>query len=191
MNRASIAVWDVPLPVVAGASFQVKVGVTSPSGAALAGREVEVCDRHGKVIASGRLGDTPWPETEALYWVELSVPSPAAREVAEFAVQVSGASSRFSVASMPKPDHTLTLTITDQDSAVPLGDVEIRLGAFHARTGENGRAEVPVCKGAYRLELWRNGYHAPPMQIEIDRDTTVQIAMVHVPEDHPDARWVR
>jgi hypothetical protein len=189
MDMASIAVWDIPLPVVAGASFQVKVGVKSQAGAA--GREVEVRDRDGNVIASGKLGGTPWPETEALYWVELSVPSPAADEVAEFAVRSGGAASRFSVAAMPKPDHTLTVTITDRDSAVPLGDVEIRLGAFHARTGANGRAQVPVCKGTYQLELWRNGYHAPGMQIEIVGNAAVQIAMVHVPEDHPDARWVR
>src|SRR5262245_55710774 len=138
MESASIAVWDVPLPVAAGAAFSIKVGVKSHVGAALAGSAVHVCDADGKVVASGALGAKPWPGTEALYWVGLDMPAPAAHQAEEFAVTSNGVVSRFSVAVMPKPDHTFTVTITDQDSAAPLSGVEIRLGAFHARTGANG-----------------------------------------------------
>jgi len=191
MDAASIAVWDVPLPAVAGATFAIKVGVKSHLGATLAGSAVQVCDRDGSVVASGMLGAQPWPGTDALYWVALDVPAPAADQAEEFAVISNGAVSRFSVAATPRPDHTLTVAITDQDSAVPLRDVEIRLGAFHARTDAKGRAEIKVCKGEYELQVWRNAYIAPARPITIDGDVSVEIRMVHVPEDHPDARWVR
>ena len=191
MGTASIAVWDVPLPAIAGTTFAIKIGVKSHVGAALAGSAVQVCGRDGRVVASGKLGGEPWPGTEALYWIALDVPAPAAHQAEEFAVTSNGAVSRFSVAAMPKPDHTLTVKIADQDSATPLGDVEIRLGPFHARTDAAGRAELAVCKGSYELQLWRNAYVAAPQPVEINHDTSVEITMVHVPEDHPDARWVR
>src|SRR5215510_6661379 len=101
MESASIAVWDVPLPVIAGATFAVKVGVKSHVGAALAGSVVQVCDRDGRVVTSGTLGAKPWPGTDALYWVALDVPAPAADQAEEFAVTSNGAVSRFSVAVMP------------------------------------------------------------------------------------------
>jgi len=191
MDTASIAVWDVPMPVVAGESFAIKVGVKSHASAALTGGDVKVCDRDDNVVASGRLGGAPWPGTEALYWVELSVPAPASTELAEFTVRSANAASRFSVAVVPKPEHRLIVEVAEQGSAVPLEGVEIRLGAFQARTDTAGRATLKVCKGEYQLEVWRAAYAAPPTWVDIRSDTRVDILIVHVPEDHPDARWVR
>ncbi len=191
MDTASIAVWDVPLPVIAGERFAIKVGMKSQASAALTGSAVEICDRDGTVVASGKLGGEPWPDTEALHWAELDVPAPAATGLAEFTVRSSNAVSRFNVAVVPKPEHTLTVTVTERNTNAPLPAVEIRMGAFHARTDAAGRAELKVCPGEYQLLIWRNAYDASPKSIEIDRDTSVEIAMVHVPEEHPDARWVR
>jgi hypothetical protein len=191
MDIASIAVWDVPLPAVAGTNFVIKVGVKSQSGVALAGTRVEVFDHTGNVVATGSLGDAPWLGTEALYWTELQVPAPAAGQAEEFAVTCNGAVSRFGVAAMPKPECRLTVKAADQGSAAPLADVEVRLGPFHARTDAKGLAVLNVCKGTYELQVWRNGYLAPPTPIEIAGDHSVEVAMLHVPEEHPDARWVR
>ena len=184
---ASLAIWDVPLPVIAGDNFAIKVGVK----AAPAGGGVEVCDGGGNVVASGQLGGAPWPGTEALYWVALDVPAPPWNDMAEFTVRCAGASSRFSVAVVPRPGHRLTVRVADRRSAAPLAGVEIRLGAFHARTDAAGRAELKVCKGEYRLLVWRAGYDAPPTPVAIEGDASIEIAMLDVPEEHPDARWVR
>ena len=73
----SLAVWDVPMPAVAGETFSIKVGAKSSSGRALAGGRVEVSDAKGAVVASGALGGAPWADTEALYWTALDVPAPA------------------------------------------------------------------------------------------------------------------
>jgi hypothetical protein len=194
----SLAVWDVPMPVVAGEKFSIKVGAKSGSGLALAGRRVEVSDASGAVVASGTLGDTPLAGTEALYWTALEVPAPREPRVAEHAVRfVPGdpahhaVASRFTVAAAAKPTHTLAVTITERDTKEALGGVEIRVGPFHARTDRTGRAELHVCKGSYQLQLWRTAHIAPPQPLAIDGDTSIALTMTHVPEEHPDARWVR
>jgi hypothetical protein len=197
MNMTSLAVWDVPMPAVAGEKFSIKVGAKSAAGRALAGGRVEVSDASGAVVASGRLGETLWPETEALYWAELNMPAPVKQQVAEFTVRFvpdrdhQAATSRFSVVVAVKPEHTLIVNVAEQTTKAALEGVEIRLGPFHARTDKSGRAELRVSKGAYQLQLWRNAHIAAPQPISIDGNVNVELTMAHVPEEHPDARWVR
>ena len=195
-NIISLAVWDVPMPVVAGEKFPIKIGAKSATGRALAGGRVEVSDVKGAMVASGALADAPLDGTEALYWTALEMPAPARQELAEYAVRFVGdqgeaMASRFSVAAAAKPEHRLSVKVTEQKTAAALDGVEIRLGPFHARTDAAGRAELRVCKGAYQLQLWRNAHNAPPRPINIDGDVSVELTMMHVPEEHPDARWVR
>ena len=185
-DTISLAVWDVPMPVEAGGTFSIKVGAK-----AVAGTKVEVADASGKVVTTGTLGDEPFAGTKALLWTTLDVPSPTKADVADYMVRAGDAETRFSVAAAAKPEHTLTVTITERDTSEALGGVEIRLGAFHARTGKSGRAELRVSKGEYQLKLWRNGHIAQPRTITIDGDVSIALTMVHVPEEHPDARWVR
>lgn len=196
-DTISLAVWDVPMPVTAGEKFAVKIGAKSSSRRELDGYRVAVTDASGVLAASGALGQEPLPGTEALYWTMLEVTAPA-RQATEYEVRlIPGATideavaTRFSIAIAPKPEHKLRVTITERDSAEALGDVEIRLGPFHARTDKSGRAELQLCKGDYQLQLWRTAHIAPPQPISIKGDTSLELTMVHVPEEHPDARWVR
>ncbi|MBM3528179.1 MAG: hypothetical protein FJX62_08810 [Alphaproteobacteria bacterium] len=194
-NNISLAVWDVPMPVVAGERFQIKAGAKAASGGTLAGQRIEAIDARGAVVASGTLGDKPWAGTEALCWTVIDVPAPAAPGLAEYSVRLpsgqDASAARFSVAAAAKPEHTLTVTITERDTAQPLGGVEIRLDAFRGRTDRAGRAEIRICKGDYQLHLWRSAHTAEPRAVVIAGDTSLALTMLHVPEDHPDARWVR
>jgi hypothetical protein len=190
-NTVSLAVWDVPMPVVAGETFSIKVGAKSASGRAPASRRVEIVDATGLVVASAILGDAPWPGTEALYWAALEIKSPRSLGVIEYGVRCHGATTRFSVAATAKPQHKLNVKVTEQSTAAALGGVEIRLGPFHARTDAAGQAELRVCQGEYQLQLWRTAHIAQPQPIRIDGDASVALTMAHVPEEHPDARWVR
>ena len=101
------------------------------------------------------------------------------------------AATRFSLVSAPKPEHLLSITVTERDTGAALDGVEIRLGPFHARTDKSGRAKLNVSTGAYQLHLWRTAHLAQPQAIDIASDMSVELTMVHVPEEHPDARWVR
>jgi len=183
-DAASLAVWDVPMPVVAGERFAIKAGATGGSG------RVEVIDGAGAVVASGALGDAPWPGTESLRWTALELPAPKA-DAARYTVRCGAAETWFSVVATAKPEHRLTVQVTERDTKEPLGGVEIRLGPFHARTDKTGRAELRVCKGEYQLHLWRTAHLAQPVPLAIGGDVTLALTMLHVPEEHPDARWVR
>ena len=192
----SLAVWDVPMPVVAGEKFAIKVGAKSLSGRAPPGGRVEVSDAQGAVVASATLGDAPWPGTEALHWTSLEVPAPRDREAAAYTVRLEPASldavpTRFSVAVAARPAYTLTVTVTERDTQAALDGVEIRLGPFQARTDKAGRAELRVSRGDFLLQLWRTAHIAEPQPIRVGRDDSLELTMVHVPEEHPDARWVR
>jgi hypothetical protein len=197
-DTISLSVWNVPMPVIAGKAFAVKVGAKSSANRVLSGCRVEVSDAAGSVVAVGTLGDAPWAGTEALYWAALDVPAPRAGQAGDYTVRCVPAdpsseavASRFSVTVREKPECTLAVQITEQTTAEALADVEIRLGPFHARTDASGHAEVRVCKGEYQLHLWRNGHLASPQPIHINGDTRIALTMLHVPEEHPDARWVR
>jgi hypothetical protein len=193
-NTISLAVWDVPMPVVAGETFAVKIGAKSTSKRKLAGCRVEVSDAAGAVVASGQLGEAPLAGTEALYWTALDVPAPVKQQAAEYTVRLvpdDAIATRFSVATAAKPEHRLSVTITERDTAEALGDVEIRLGPFHARTDKTGHAELRLCQGDYQLQLWRTAHIAAPQPLSIKGDLNLELKMVHVPEEHPDARWVR
>src|ERR1041385_2447682 len=112
-HTISLAVWDVPMPVVDGEKFSIKIGAKSASGRPLAGSRVEVSDASGAVVATGTLGQAPWPETEALYWVAVTMPAPTQQQVAEYAVRVvpnagepadSAVATRFSIVVAAKPE---------------------------------------------------------------------------------------
>ena len=112
----SLTVWNVPMPVIAGEPFAVKVGAKSSAGRALSGCRVEVSDAAGSVVASGTLGNAPWAGTEALYWAALDVPAPRAGQAADYTVRCvptdassEAVASRFSVTATEKPECTLSV----------------------------------------------------------------------------------
>ena len=180
----SLAVWDVPMPVSIGEKFAIKVGGAK-------GAKVEVLDSAGTVVASGTIGGEPLAGTEGLCWTSLDVPAPAKEEGKEYTVRSGSAETRFAAAAAPKAEHTLTVNIVERETKEALDGVEVRLGAFHTRTDKQGRASVRVAKGNYQLKLWRNGHIAPNRPVSIDGDMTLALTMLHVPEEHPDARWIR
>ncbi len=197
-NIISLAVWDAAVPVVAGETFAIKVGAKAADAHALAGLRIAVSDASGAMVASGTLGDAPWPGTEALYWLALSVSAPAMPQVTAYQVQLVDApdeaevvATAFTVVAATKPEHSVAVNITERDTAKPLADVEVRLGPFRARTDANGRAELRVCNGDYEMRLWRTAHSAAPQPLTVDGDTQLDLTMQHVPEVHPDARWVR
>ena len=177
--------------------FKVKIGAKSSAGCGLKGRGVEVL-RDGKVVARGALGDAPFPGTAALYWTELELAAPQEAGMASWTVRFEadgldlpheGASSTFSAAIVPPPDHTLTVKVIEKDSAAPVEEALVRLGAYRAETGRAGFAEVRLPKGRYELNVWKAGYEIQPTTLDLDRDASVEIEALLVPEEDPDARW--
>jgi hypothetical protein len=198
-HETSLAVWAIPSPVVTSQGFAMKAGAKSTAGCDLAGCRIEVLDDSDAVIAGGSLGDTPWPGTAALYWTELQVPAPhtagmfswsARFDPAGLALPHEGARSRFSIAIVDPPEHRLIVKVIERDTAAPVADAHIRLGAYRGSTDLSGTAEIMLPKGAYDLSVWRPGYEAPTSAVTIAADATVEVEVIAMPEDNPDAAWL-
>jgi hypothetical protein len=194
----SLAVWDIPSPVVMGERFSVKVGAKSAAGCELKDNDVEVCDQAGTIVARGRLQETPWPGTSALYWtaVELVAPEKEGLQAwsvkfsaAELALPHDGAVASFSAAIVKRPEHRLTVKVIEKEGRTPIEDAQIRLGAFRAATGPSGIAEVMMPKGTYELYIWKTGFEAPTQAVDIKDDVSVEVEAIIIPEEDPDAAW--
>jgi hypothetical protein len=194
----SLAVWDIPSPVVMGERFEIKVGAKSAGDYELKGYEIEVCDKDGTVVARGQLQDTPWPGTTALYWTTVDMIAPDQEGLsgwsvrfaaADLAIPHDGAVAEFSVAVVRPPEHRLAVKVIEKESRAPIEDVQVRLGAYRGATGQLGLAEIMMPKGAYELHIWKAGYEAPSQTVDIDQDTSLEVEASIVPEADPDAAW--
>jgi hypothetical protein len=194
LHQMSLAVWDIPTPV-AGERFSIKVGAKSSAGCALGTRRIEVLDG-AAVVATARLGDAPWPGTDALFWseVELSAPDKPGLvtlsirfDTAELDEPHEGASYQFNVSVIAKPEYTLTVKVVADCS--PVEDAIVRLGPTRASTDASGTAVVKLAKGDYELVVWKAGYDAPLTPLNIDADAFLQIDVRVVPQADPDAVW--
>jgi hypothetical protein len=195
-QTSSLAVWAIPSPVIAGQPFEIAAGAKSESGCALTGTQIEVCDQDGAVLGCGRLGDAPWPGTSALYWTPVALTAPAAPGLLTWSVRYAandaelpheGSSAVFSVVVAPAPEHRLTVKVTAQDA--PIENAQVRLGPFCAVTDASGCAQLHLPSGSHDLVVWKAGYEAPVRNVEMTGDTAVDVDMVKLSEDDPDAIW--
>ena len=198
-HMTSLAVWDIPSPVVMGEKFKIKVGAKSSTGCNLGGKDIEVCDDTGAVLAHASLGDAPWPDTSALYWTEVDLLAPDREGICSWSAKFAatelespheGASSNFSVAIVKPPQHRLTVKVIEKETAAPIENALVRLGVYRAATDPSGLADIKLPKGTYDLVVWKAGYEAPSQTVEVNDDVTLQVEALVVPEEDPDAAWL-
>jgi len=198
-HATSLAVWAIPSPVVMGEKFEIKVGAKSSAGAALTGRTIEVCDEADIVVARGRLGATPLPGTSALYWGEITLLAPVTEGICAWSVKFAPAdldlphepaSSTFSVAVVRPPQHRLTIKVIERETAAPIANAQLRLGVYRAATDPSGLAEVDLPGGVYDLTVWKVGYEAPGRTVELNGNASVEVEVLALPEENPDAAWL-
>ena len=198
-HQTSLAAWAIPSPVVMGGRFEIKVGAKSSGGCQMKGAAIEVCDESDEVVARGALQETPWPGTSALYWTPIELVAPAAEGLYSWSVRFAatdlqlphdGALSRFSVAIVKPPEHRLAVRVIEKDTAVPIEDAQVRLGVYRATTDANGLAQFEAPKGNYALDVWKAGYVAPSVGVEVNEGISIDVEAVPVPEEDPDAAWL-
>ena len=188
-HQTSLAVWDVPSPVVAGRRATLKVGITCTCGCDLTGTRIDVYDEAGQRVGGGDIASGTWPATDALYWTACDVAAPASEgeHAWDIRATVPGASHghlttvhRF-VASGP-PEHRVTLEVIDKGSGAPVAGVELRLGRFRAATDAAGIAHVEVPGGTYDVCAWKIGYDLQSLTAPVAGDTTIRVEVAVAPE---------
>jgi hypothetical protein len=198
-HTTSLAVWAIPSPVVMGEKFEIKLGAKSSAGIALTGATVEVCDEADVVVARGRLGEAPLPGTSALYWSEITMLAPAREGMYACSVKFAPAdldlpheraTSTFSVAIVRPPQHRLTVKVIEKETAAPVADVQLRLGAFRAATDQSGLAAIDLPGGVFDLNVWKVGYEAPGRTVELSGNLSIEVEVLALPEENPDTAWL-
>lgn len=197
-HATSLAVWDVPSPVVRNTPFEIKAGAKCTSACGLAGKVIEVRDENGELMGSGALGEAALPGTTALYFttIELNASPTLALQswTASFAppelrLPHGGATSRFTFVTVAEPDHSVSVKVVNKETKKPVAGAQVRLGVYRAVTDETGTATVNVPKGKFPLVVTRPGYKMPKRNLAVAKDVRVRIAAEELPPEDPFALW--
>jgi len=198
-HDTSLAVWGVPSPLVMEHPFRIQVGATCSSGCDLSGKEIQILDEAGASIAHATLGDTPWDGTRALYWTDVDLVAPAkegpttrsiAFAPAELRLPHGGASARFGFETVKPPQHSVAVKVVQKDAGTPVEDAQVRLGVYFAYSDSNGVAKVAMPEGTYSLDVFKTGFEAPARVLDVCGDVTVEVEVVVIPPENPDAYWL-
>jgi len=191
-HRTSLAVWAVPSPVPIGGRFSVTVGAKSSGTCDLQGAKVEISDEAGVTVGHGTLGHTPWPGTSGLYWAEIGLTAPlgegtfswsAAFPEQELKLPHDGSSAAFGFAAVRRPEHRLTVKVTEGEATAPLADVHVALGPYRAATDAAGMANLEIPTGHFTLAVWKSGFEAAPQTVEIAGDVSLRVEMERLAQD--------
>jgi hypothetical protein len=77
----------------------------------------------------------------------------------------------------------LTIRVVERDVAAPVADVQVALGPYRAATDAAGRAQIEAPAGSFELAVWKTGFEAAPVAVEITADAEVQVEMTRLPEE--------
>ena len=197
-HETSLAVWDIPSPVVRSARFEIKAGAKCSAACGLAGKIIEMRDESGKLIGSGALGETPLPGTTALFFTAIALKAPrklalhnwtASFAPSELKLPHGGTTSRFSFITVAEPAHSVSVKVVHKETKAPIAGAQVRIGVYRAQTDASGSARVRVPKGAFPLVVTRPGYKMPERSIEVAKDIRVRIAAEKLPPEDPFALW--
>ena len=176
-HPTSIAVWEVPSPVVVNSSFKVRVGVKCSVACQLTGQLIVVRDEAAIKVGEGRLGDTPWPGTSALYGAEVNLAAPAGEGMYSWFVTAAGAESEmphgdasatFSFRTARPPEHRVTVTVIERghggaprECPGPIGRLSSLDRRAWAGQPRGGRGQIPPqsVEGWLRDALQDRGDH--------------------------------
>lgn len=146
-HATGMAVWDVHSPVTYNADFNLKIGVSCSSACGLAGQQVEIYNHLGTKIAECILGDLPWSETRALYWLEAPLKAPGKGEYCQWTVKFpkpdlelahEGPAHAFAFGIAARPEHGITVKVMDSNGT-PIENADVTLHSSGTPTESNGR----------------------------------------------------
>lgn len=194
-HETSVAVWDLPAPVVIGERFTAKIGIKCSAECRLTGQLVKIRDEAGIKVGEGSLGDASWPGTQALYWAEVRFEAPPKEgsftwSVGSVATELESshreASAVLSFSTVGPPEHTVRVEVVRDDTEDPIDKVAVRLGIYRASTDERGLAKFELPSGEFELTACKPGFEADPATVKVMGDLEVRIVARYVPPTNPD-----
>jgi hypothetical protein len=186
------AVWDVPLPVVVNTKFAPKIGVRCSAGCNLTGKTIEIYDHEGGKVATGTLGGVPWPDTDALYWVELELEAPGVEGYYEWSVRFpepdlepphQAVSYTLGFATARPPEHRVTVEVLDKDTQTPIVNAAVVLHPYSGRTDQRGFVAIAVPKGHYDIYISESGKKVFRTPVDVAGDVATKAELLTVAPD--------
>lgn len=189
VHELTLAVWDLPSPVVTGRPLALKLGAKCSHGCDLTGAPVDIRNDVEAVVGSGTLGPTPWAGTSALYWTGVEFTCPDAAGPACLTASIAAveehlhpiASSTFRFVVVNPPEHVVTLKVTNRETGTGVAGAEVRVGPFRAATDEGGVASIELPSGAFEVTAWKAGYDAASTAVNVAGRVSVELALVAEP----------
>jgi hypothetical protein len=187
-----LAVWDIPTLVVVGERFTIKVGAKSSGASELKAACVEIRDEAGQKIGESEFGEAPLPQTDALYWTEVGLTTPAeegsytwrvAFAASELKLPHDAASTTFGFTAVRRPDCRLTVSVIEGEGAAPIADVQLGVCPYRAATDAAGRAHVDVPSGSYRLDVWHTEFEFVSRDVDVRSDTAMRVELTRLPKE--------
>jgi hypothetical protein len=197
-HDTSLAVWDIPSPVVRGARFKLKAGAKCAASCRLSSRVIEIRDETDTVMGSGVLADAVLEGTSALYFTTIALKAPRKLALHEWTASFAppelkqphgGATSRFTFMTVAEPEHAVSVKVVNKQTKEPIAGAQVRIGVYRAVTDESGAAKVAVPKGKFPLIVTRPGYAMPERNINVAKDVRVRITAEKLPAQDPFALW--
>lgn len=186
----SIAIWDVPSPIVLNNKFKFKVGVSCSLDCKLTDGKIEIYDQEGRQVATEKLGRVPWQGTNALYWTEVELESPCTEGrytwQAKFPKPDSepaheAACFSFGFITARPPEHQVTVEVIDKDKNTPIENAYVLLSPYRNYSGDGGVAKIGVAKGEYELNVAKADYKPFQTIINVATDMAVKAELVYAP----------
>jgi hypothetical protein len=195
-HATELNVWGVPSAIVAGERFKFTVGLGCSAGCNLAGRGMCVVDGEGAPVAAANLGDDVWPETEALYFVEVEGEAPPAAgnyqwevRTTEWISELPHQTDSFALALkvVNPPDCEIKVEAFDREQQVPIKGARVVMHPYRALTDENGVATVKVTKGRYDILVSASKFLPVSTTVEVMADMITRAELdVEPPLESPD-----
>jgi hypothetical protein len=188
-HEISLNVWDVPLPVVIRQDFSFTVGAKCMAECNLKGDLIEVYDEGGNKLATGLMGDTPWPATKAVYFARLVAKAPAAEGVytwtAKFIPSPNSphkeVSRSFSFRSSRPGEHTVRVEVVDKFTGKPIRRPYVFIKPFRAYGDDSGVASLVVPQGDHQVFISAPGYQEKTIELKVDGDVQVKEELIIAP----------
>jgi len=196
-HAASVNVWGLPSAIAAGERFSFKVGIKCSAGCKLADRTLYVLDHDGAQAAAASLREDVWPNTSALYFVEVEAQAPHTAGDYQWRIEAPGSDAgaphaaggcTVAVNVVAAPDHEVTVEAFDSDKQTPIKGAHVLLHPYRALTDERGVAKVKVAKGRYTLFVSGFNYLGHESIIEVTSDVTARAELTVEPEENVDIR---
>ncbi len=186
----SIAVWDVPSPIVVNSKFKVKVGVRCSADCRLTDSKVEIYDQEGSRVATELLGGVPWQGTSGLYWTDVELESPGTEGYrawqAKFpkpdeALAHEAACFAFGFMTARPPEHQVAVEVIDKRTKTPIENAYVLLSPYRNHTGQDGVAKVGVARGEYELNVSKADYKPFQTNVNVSGDMAIRAELVFSP----------